>query len=127
MGFFLFWWLQKLLYLWLTRPKFYVKLYSLMIKLIILGLRIFVALVGLWSYSKLRLHIVATLLRLEFATLSIYFILFSLINFTSRELYMNLIYLTLAACEGALGLSILVVVIKFHGNDYLNISNIGQC
>lgn len=34
--------------------------------------------------------------------------------------YYSLVYLIVAACEGALGLSILIVMSRRHGGDYLN-------
>ena len=34
------------------------------------------------------------------------------------DLYYGLIYITFAACEGALGLSILVIIRRTHGGDY---------
>jgi NADH:ubiquinone oxidoreductase subunit K len=82
---------------------------------------------GLVSFAFLRNHLVATLLRLEFASLSVYLLLFVTLASAPSELYIALVYLTLAACEGALGLSILVAVIKHKGNDYLNSPSLTQC
>jgi NADH:ubiquinone oxidoreductase subunit K len=70
---------------------------------------------------------VRTLLSLEFASVSLYLILFLILRAFPRDLFISLVYLTLAACEGALGLSILVVIIKYRGNDYSKINNIPQC
>nr|UOU85106.1 NADH dehydrogenase subunit 4L [Nigrobaetis niger] len=82
---------------------------------------------GLWSFTSLRTHLIATLLSLEFASLSTYLFLFMLLVQTTSDIYVSLVYLTLAACEGALGLSVLVVMIKNKGNDYLKSSNLVQC
>nr|BBB16280.1 NADH dehydrogenase subunit 4L [Pagurus minutus] len=60
---------------------------------------------GLWSFVSYRKHLLNTLLSLEFIMLGIFFLLF---------------FLTLAACEGALGLSLLVSIVRSHGNDYFN-------
>jgi NADH-ubiquinone oxidoreductase chain 4L len=38
-------------------------------------------------------------------------------------LFYSLIYLTFSACEGALGLSILVVIRRTHGGDYFKSFN----
>jgi NADH:ubiquinone oxidoreductase subunit K len=97
-----------------------IKLY---INVIILGITVR----GLVSFAALRNHLVATLLSLEFASLSLYLILFTTLAPSPRELYISLVYLTLAACEGALGLSVLVAVIKHKGNDYLNSPSLTQC
>nr|ADD62153.1 NADH dehydrogenase subunit 4L [Takobia yixiani] len=84
-------------------------------------------LMGLWSFAKLRSHIISSLLSLEFASLSVYLLLFKFITEAPSETYVSLVYLTLAACEGALGLSILVTLIKHKGNDYLSSPNLTQC
>lgn len=98
-----------------------------MIKLVVNFLIIFTVINGLISFVLLRNHFVSTLLRLEFASLSIYLLLFYTLCPTLSELYISLVFLALAACEGALGLSILVAVIKHSGNDFLNTSSLIQC
>jgi NADH:ubiquinone oxidoreductase subunit K len=98
-----------------------------MIKLYINIVILVITFRGLVSFAFLRNHLVATLLRLEFASLSLYLILFTTLAPAPRDLFMALVYLTLAACEGALGLSILVAVIKHKGNDYLNSPSLTQC
>lgn len=98
-----------------------------MIKLYINVIILVITLSGLVSFAFLRNHLVATLLRLEFASISIYLLLFITLVNSPGELYVSLIYLTLGACEGALGLSVLVAVIKHKGNDYLNSPSLTQC
>nr|QUI76268.1 NADH dehydrogenase subunit 4L [Cloeon dipterum] len=82
---------------------------------------------GILAFAKISNHIISTLISLEFASLSLYLYLFMLLNNYGAEKYMALVYLTLAACEGALGLSILVSIIKIKGNDYIKSSNFIQC
>lgn len=84
-------------------------------------------LAGILSFAKIRNHIISTLIRLEFASLSLYLYLFILLNNYGAEKYVALVYLTLAACEGALGLSILVSIIKIKGNDYIKSTHFIQC
>ena len=84
-------------------------------------------LAGILSFAKIRNHIISTLIRLEFASLSLYLYLFILLNDYGAEKYITLVYLTLAACEGALGLSILVSIIKTRGNDYIKSTHFIQC
>lgn len=69
------------------------------------------------SYRK---HLLNTLLRLEFIILGIFFFINNCISEIGREVYFVLFFLTLAACEGALGLSLLVSIVRRHGNDYFN-------
>lgn len=40
-----------------------------------------------------------------------------LITNVGGDLYFGLFFLTLAACEGALGLALLVSIVRRHGND----------
>nr|YP_009732610.1 NADH dehydrogenase subunit 4L [Pyrausta despicata]QHS71329.1 NADH dehydrogenase subunit 4L [Pyrausta despicata] len=87
----------------------------LVIIMFILGNMIFV--------SKYK-HLLIVLLSLEFIVLSIFFfmvILFSYINF---DMYMLMVFLVFSVCEGALGLSILVSMIRTHGNDYFQSFNL---
>lgn len=43
------------------------------------------------------------------------------------ESYMILIFLTFRVCEGVAGLSILVIIIRSHGNDHLSSINLSIC
>ncbi|MGL5470364.1 MAG: NADH dehydrogenase subunit 4L [Shewanella sp.] len=98
-----------------------------MIKLFVNVVVLLVTFRGLIAFAFLRNHLVATLLRLEFASLSVYLMLFNTLVTAPSELYLSLVYLTLAACEGALGLSLLVAVIKHKGNDFITAPSLTQC
>nr|WDV10598.1 NADH dehydrogenase subunit 4L [Bhutanitis thaidina] len=63
-------------------------------------------------------HLLITLLSLEFIVLSIFFFFLMYLNFVEFNMYMLMIFLLFSVCEGALGLSILVSMIRTHGNDY---------
>nr|ADO60381.1 NADH dehydrogenase subunit 4L [Sericinus montela] len=63
-------------------------------------------------------HLLITLLSLEFIVLSIFFFFVLFLNFIEFDMYMLMIFLLFSVCEGALGLSILVSMIRTHGNDY---------
>nr|YP_010160617.1 NADH dehydrogenase subunit 4L [Pagurus similis]YP_010576151.1 NADH dehydrogenase subunit 4L [Pagurus ochotensis]BBB16227.1 NADH dehydrogenase subunit 4L [Pagurus filholi]BBB16267.1 NADH dehydrogenase subunit 4L [Pagurus japonicus]QRH18047.1 NADH dehydrogenase subunit 4L [Pagurus similis]UZN43436.1 NADH dehydrogenase subunit 4L [Pagurus ochotensis] len=75
---------------------------------------------GLWSFVSYRKHLLNTLLSLEFIMLGIFFFMNNCISEIGSEVYFVLFFLTLAACEGALGLSLLVSIVRSHGNDYFN-------
>jgi NADH:ubiquinone oxidoreductase subunit K len=98
-----------------------------MIKLLFYIITTLAVAAGILAFSKIRSHIVSTLISLEFASLSTYLYLFMLLRQSSAELYLALAYLALAACEGALGLSVLVAVINFKGNDFIRSSHLIQC
>nr|YP_009110129.1 NADH dehydrogenase subunit 4L [Papilio helenus]AIW64823.1 NADH dehydrogenase subunit 4L [Papilio helenus]AJK90710.1 NADH dehydrogenase subunit 4L [Papilio helenus]WAR69103.1 NADH dehydrogenase subunit 4L [Papilio helenus]WIL10272.1 NADH dehydrogenase subunit 4L [Papilio helenus] len=63
-------------------------------------------------------HLLIVLLSLEFIVLSIFFLLVIYLNYIEYDMYMLMIFLLFSVCEGALGLSILVSMIRTHGNDY---------
>lgn len=43
------------------------------------------------------------------------------------EAFFSMFFLTLAACEGSLGLSLVVLIIRSYGRDNLNRLTILQC
>nr|AHI16925.1 NADH dehydrogenase subunit 4L [Actias artemis aliena] len=63
-------------------------------------------------------HLLIVLLSLEFIVLSIFFLLLLMLSYIEYDLYMLMVFLVFSVCEGALGLSILVSMIRTHGNDY---------
>nr|YP_010620354.1 NADH dehydrogenase subunit 4L [Ethope himachala]WAX37330.1 NADH dehydrogenase subunit 4L [Ethope himachala] len=65
-----------------------------------------------------RKHLLIVLMSLEFIVLSVYFFFMLYLNMIDYNLYMLMIFLVFSVCEGALGLSILVSMIRTHGNDY---------
>nr|ALO71175.1 NADH deshydrogenase subunit 4L [Sunius melanocephalus] len=73
---------------------------------------------GLISFCLNRKHFLMMLLSLEFIVLSLYMNLFIYLSEFSYEYYFSMIFLTMSVCEGALGLSVLVSMIRTHGNDY---------
>lgn len=74
-----------------------------------------------------RKHLLITLLRLEFIVLVIYLFIYVFLNFISYDYFYSIVFLTFSVCEGALGLSIIVSLIRTHGNDYFQTYNILQC
>nr|ALO70338.1 NADH deshydrogenase subunit 4L [Atheta sp. 2 EF-2015] len=73
---------------------------------------------GLLVFCMKRKHLLLMLLSLEFIILSLYFNMFIYLSSFNFEYYFCMIFLTMSVCEGALGLSILVSLIRTHGNDY---------
>uniref|UniRef100_UPI00300335E6 NADH dehydrogenase subunit 4L n=1 Tax=Parotis pomonalis TaxID=1557996 RepID=UPI00300335E6 len=68
-------------------------------------------------------HLLIVLLSLEFIVLSIFFFLVILFSYIEYDMYMLMVFLVFSVCEGALGLSILVSMIRTHGNDYFQSFN----
>nr|YP_009045347.1 NADH dehydrogenase subunit 4L [Parasarpa dudu]AHA03698.1 NADH dehydrogenase subunit 4L [Parasarpa dudu] len=69
-------------------------------------------------------HLLIVLMSLEFMVLSIFFLMLLYLMFVSYSLYMLMVFLVFSVCEGALGLSILVSMIRTHGNDYFQSFNL---
>jgi NADH-ubiquinone oxidoreductase chain 4L len=82
---------------------------------------------GIWSFISKRKHLLSTLLSLEFIVLGLFFYIFFIFIIQYYDIYFLMYFLTFRVCEGALGLSILVSIIRTHGNDYFNTFNILQC
>nr|AEP27663.1 NADH dehydrogenase subunit 4L [Doydirhynchus austriacus] len=74
---------------------------------------------GLLVFSSKRKHLLLMLLSLEFIVLSLYLNLFIYMSMMNYEYFFMMIFLTMSVCEGALGLSILVSMIRVYGNDYI--------
>nr|APX40469.1 NADH dehydrogenase subunit 4L [Cryptocephalus pominorum] len=74
---------------------------------------------GLLSFFLFRKHFLMMLLSLEFLVLSLYLGMFLFLSSFYYEYFFVLIYLTMSVCEGSLGLALLVLMIRSHGNDYI--------
>nr|AUN27900.1 NADH dehydrogenase subunit 4L [Conocephalus differentus] len=82
---------------------------------------------GMLSFCSNRKHLLAMLLSLEFIMLSVFMLLCFFLSFFQCELYFGMVFLTFSVCEGTLGMSILVVMVRTHGNDYFQTFSILQC
>ncbi|YP_002887593.1 NADH dehydrogenase subunit 4L (mitochondrion) [Diceros bicornis] len=84
------------------------------------------SLVGLLMY---RSHLMSSLLCLEGMMLSLFIMATMTVlnsNFTLASM-MPIILLVFAACEAALGLSLLVMISNTYGTDYVQNLNLLQC
>nr|ATE90494.1 NADH dehydrogenase subunit 4L [Phataginus tricuspis]ATX68917.1 NADH dehydrogenase subunit 4L [Phataginus tricuspis] len=85
-----------------------------------------ISLIGMLMY---RSHLMSSLLCLEGMMLSLFTMMAITIlntNFTLASMT-PIILLVFAACEAALGLSLLVLVSNTHGTDYVQNLNLLQC
>nr|WAX39125.1 NADH dehydrogenase subunit 4L [Anaplecta sp. 1 ZQW-2020] len=82
---------------------------------------------GLWCFSYNHKHLLVTLLSLEFIVLIVFMSICVFLSIYNYEYYFLFIFLTFSVCEGALGLSILVSMVRCYGNDYFSSYNILQC
>nr|ADL62614.1 NADH dehydrogenase subunit 4L [Utterbackia peninsularis] len=77
---------------------------------------VFVGVVCLISQRK---SLFGVLLSMEIITLGVYIMIFSLVYLQGWLSSVCLIYLTFGVCEAALGLSVLVSLIRSVGSDYV--------
>nr|YP_009107103.1 NADH dehydrogenase subunit 4L [Neomys fodiens]AIT99369.1 NADH dehydrogenase subunit 4L [Neomys fodiens]QEI26286.1 NADH dehydrogenase subunit 4L [Neomys fodiens]QEI26325.1 NADH dehydrogenase subunit 4L [Neomys fodiens] len=91
-----------------------------------IGLAFMVALLGLLMY---RSHLMSSLLCLEGMMLTLFImgtIMVLNMHFTLASM-LPIILLVFAACEAAIGLSLLVMVSNTYGVDYVQNLNLLQC
>nr|YP_010852791.1 NADH dehydrogenase subunit 4L [Gonepteryx amintha]WGL40171.1 NADH dehydrogenase subunit 4L [Gonepteryx amintha]WHS18937.1 NADH dehydrogenase subunit 4L [Gonepteryx amintha] len=69
-------------------------------------------------------HLLIVLLSLEFIVLSMYLLMMIYFTMMNYNMYMLMVFLVFSVCEGALGLSILVSMIRTYGNDYFQSYNL---
>nr|YP_009476274.1 NADH dehydrogenase subunit 4L [Psilogramma increta]AVM38369.1 NADH dehydrogenase subunit 4L [Psilogramma increta] len=74
--------------------------------------------VGNLIFISKNKHLLIILLSLEFMVLSIFFFFLMYLMMIDYDMYMLMVFLVFSVWEGALGLSILVSMIRTHGNDY---------
>ena len=82
---------------------------------------------GLIIFLSNRKHLLIILLRLEFIVLRLFLILFMFLKLFNYEIYFVILFLIFIVCEGVLGLSILVSIIRTHGNNYFQSLNVLLC
>lgn len=87
----------------------------------------FIFFIGIIIFASNRKHLLITLLRLEYIVLVLFYFLFYFLNFINYEGVFSILFLTFSVCEGALGLSILVSLIRTHGNDYFQSFSVLGC
>nr|YP_010352980.1 NADH dehydrogenase subunit 4L [Tropostreptus austerus]UOF70463.1 NADH dehydrogenase subunit 4L [Tropostreptus austerus] len=90
-------------------------------------LMFFLFISGFLSFVSVRKHILNMLLSLEFIMLGLIVGLINVFMGVEPESYFILYFLTFAACEGALGLSVVVALIRTHGSDFFYSFNILEC
>nr|UPL65295.1 NADH dehydrogenase subunit 4L [Appolonius crassus] len=74
---------------------------------------------GLVVFCSFRNHLLISLFSLEYLVISLFILFFIFLMNFGFEVYYILFYLVFTVCEGALGLGVLVSLIRSHGNDLL--------
>nr|YP_009571943.1 NADH dehydrogenase subunit 4L [Narosa nigrisigna]QBH74722.1 NADH dehydrogenase subunit 4L [Narosa nigrisigna] len=79
--------------------------------------------IGNMIFVSKNKHLLIVLLSVEFMVLSIFFFMMMFLSYINYDMYMLMVLLVFSVCEGALGLSILVSMIRTHGHDYFQSFN----
>nr|APX40443.1 NADH dehydrogenase subunit 4L [Longitarsus melanocephalus] len=79
----------------------------------------FMFMMGVFGFIFNRKHLLLMLLMLEFIVILMYLNLFIYLMMMNYEYFFSMIFLTMSVCEGALGLSILILMVRINGNDYI--------
>nr|YP_008081536.1 NADH dehydrogenase subunit 4L [Erynnis montanus]AGJ72735.1 NADH dehydrogenase subunit 4L [Erynnis montanus] len=74
--------------------------------------------IGNMIFVSKHKHLLIMLLSLEYIVLSMFMMLVLYLSFIEFDMYLLMVFLVFSVCEGALGISILVSMIRTHGNDY---------
>nr|YP_009989164.1 NADH dehydrogenase subunit 4L [Epacromius coerulipes]QNM40741.1 NADH dehydrogenase subunit 4L [Epacromius coerulipes] len=75
---------------------------------------------GVYIFSSKRKHLLMVLLSLEYMVLSLFMLLIIFLLSFDYDYFFPIVFLVFSVCEGALGLSILVSMIRSYGNDFFN-------
>nr|YP_008378724.1 NADH dehydrogenase subunit 4L [Abacion magnum]AFR77021.1 NADH dehydrogenase subunit 4L [Abacion magnum] len=82
---------------------------------------------GLLGFLGVYKHALSMLLSLEFMVLGLVMLLGGVLSLMIGEGYFMLVLFTFGACEGALGLSIIVSFIRSHGSEYIFNLSVMEC
>nr|YP_010490519.1 NADH dehydrogenase subunit 4L [Regioscalpellum regium]UWM13005.1 NADH dehydrogenase subunit 4L [Regioscalpellum regium] len=82
---------------------------------------------GLFVCVSNRKHLMSILISLEFMSLGLFFFIFLLSLISGSELYISLLFLVAAVCEGSLGISLMVNMVRSNGADYVFMLNLLGC
>nr|YP_009350097.1 NADH dehydrogenase subunit 4L [Homoiodoris japonica]AKK32259.1 NADH dehydrogenase subunit 4L [Homoiodoris japonica] len=72
-----------------------------------------------FAFAKLNVHVLILLISLEALMLSLLTFMLGFSFSYSSGFHLFMILLTFAACEAAMGLSLLVSLLRLRGNDYV--------
>nr|UXW93486.1 NADH dehydrogenase subunit 4L [Runaria sp. 'striata'] len=98
----------------------YIMNFSLLVSL-------FMYLGGFYVFCSKFKHLLVILLSLEFMVLSIYLNLFIYLSLIIYESYFSMVFLVFSVCEGVLGISILISMIRVYGSGYYEVFNLVKC
>lgn len=60
---------------------------------------------------------------MEFIVLVLFIVIIFYLNLFEVELFFSILFLRFRVCEGVLGVSILIKMVRLNGNDYFQVLN----
>nr|AJR19249.1 NADH dehydrogenase subunit 4L [Sericostoma personatum]QNE85905.1 NADH dehydrogenase subunit 4L [Sericostoma personatum] len=92
-------------------------MFYLLMKIIIFML-IYIFIVGNYIFCFNYKHLLIMLLMLELMSMMIFFMFYMSLIMLDLNFYYLMLFLLIMVCEGVLGISILVYMIRIYGSDY---------
>nr|YP_009913069.1 NADH dehydrogenase subunit 4L [Pleurobema oviforme]QLJ92881.1 NADH dehydrogenase subunit 4L [Pleurobema oviforme] len=86
----------------------------------VVGVGVIGVLIGGVCLMSQRKSLFGVLLSMEIFTLGVYIMIFSVVYFMSELNSVCLVFLSFGVCEAALGLSVLVSLVRSTGSDYVS-------
>nr|YP_009024173.1 NADH dehydrogenase subunit 4L [Amphiporus formidabilis]AGL46751.1 NADH dehydrogenase subunit 4L [Amphiporus formidabilis] len=90
------------------------------------SLGVLTVLISMFVFVIQRFHYMMSLLCLEFMVLGLFLCSLSVYSWKG-EGFLVFILLSFAACEAALGLGLLVSLIRSHGSDFFKVISLYEC
>ena len=66
-------------------------------------------------------------MRLEYIVLRIFLFIYLYLIFIEYEIFFTIVFLSFRVCEGVIGLSLLISIVRNYGNNYLQSLNFFLC
>nr|YP_009370184.1 NADH dehydrogenase subunit 4L [Haemaphysalis concinna]ARO89822.1 NADH dehydrogenase subunit 4L [Haemaphysalis concinna] len=90
-----------------------------------MSLLFFIYFIGIFSFILNRFHLMLLLMSIEFMYLSLMVMFFY--NSSVLSILNIFMFLTMIVCEAAIGLSLLVKISFYYGNEMTNSFNLIKC
>nr|YP_009373438.1 NADH dehydrogenase subunit 4L [Mutela dubia]AQT38521.1 NADH dehydrogenase subunit 4L [Mutela dubia] len=81
---------------------------------------------GICCMCSQRKSLFGLLLGMEVFTLAVYVMVLDFFNYLGGSANMCLVFLVFGVCEAALGLSVLVFLVRLSGSEYVSSSSLGH-
>nr|UNO53972.1 NADH dehydrogenase subunit 4L [Haemaphysalis concinna]UXX50234.1 NADH dehydrogenase subunit 4L [Haemaphysalis concinna] len=90
-----------------------------------MSMTFFIYFIGIFSFILNRFHLMLLLMSIEFMYLSLMVMFFY--NSSVLSILNIFMFLTMIVCEAAIGLSLLVMISFYYGNEMTNSFNLIKC